>query len=88
MELAAKIGGGAMSIMFLVCPYFFCSSGSEADVWKPSEYIDELWVKLAESRYNSIDYKQRNSFIIINAVIPYLSSYYRTQHSSVIYTVM
>ena len=34
--LLPKIGGGAMSMMFLVCPYFLCSSGSEADVWKPS----------------------------------------------------
>ena len=27
-----NVGGGAMSITFFVCPYFFCSSGSEADV--------------------------------------------------------
>ena len=31
-----NIGGGAISTTLRVWPYFFCSSGSEADVWKPS----------------------------------------------------
>lgn len=35
--IVANVGGGAMSITFLVWPYFFCSSGSEAEVWKPSK---------------------------------------------------
>ena len=29
---ALNIGGGAMSTMFRVCPYFFCNSGSDAEV--------------------------------------------------------
>ena len=29
---ALKIGGGAISIIFRVWPYFFCNSGSDAEV--------------------------------------------------------
>ena len=40
----APVGGGAMLMVGFTCPYFFCSSGSEAEEWKPSGWISRVLV--------------------------------------------